>query len=149
MESTNPAAPRLHARLYLVCPKIEYISNKTLLSSFDQLIQPFKDDSTGVLVNINSEDKYAEAFLSDYLQQYPNSNLTIKSHEPDFAKHKKLAYVKRNQRLVLRASHVIVIKTDAITPSQDYIMQHVEDLDKHLLVWSIVKKGQGENHGKE
>ena len=149
MENNNPAAPRLHARLYLICPKMEYTSSKTLLQSLDKLIQPFKDDATGVLINLNSEDKYAEALINDYRQQHPETSLTIKTHEPDFAKHKKLAYVKRNQRLVLRASHIIVIKADVVSPAQDYIIQHVEDLDKHLLVWSLVKKPQGDTHGKE
>lgn len=136
----NPASPRLHLRIYLVCPNEDYRSVKSLLTNFDKLVAPYKEDTTGIVININSEDKYAKAFIEDYIKQYEVSGITIKENEPDFAKHKKLAYVKRNHRCILRASHILLISGERLTIGQEYINRQVEDLDKFLLVWKVTAK---------
>lgn len=146
---TNSALPRLHLRLYLVCPNQPYKQVKSLLNNFDKLIQPYKDDPTAIVVNLNSEDEYAKAFIQDYQTSNPDVQIGIKYFEPEFNKHKKLAYVKRNKKCILRSSHILILHAERPTIGQEYISRQVEDLDKHLLIWRLTPKKEEKTDGQE
>ena len=82
-------------------------------------------DPQRLTLSYGSEDKEAQALAVEIKKLYPE--ITIKGLEPNFIKHKRKAYIKRNQNAWLRATHVIIIREQRETLTQRFFIEKAEE----------------------
>ena len=108
------------------------------------LEQKAKEDPKRVHLYYNSEDNDTEELIKEYLTRYPG--ISVKKAEPDFAKHKRQAYYKRNQWAWTRASSVFIAYRERPTLSQTWSIDKAEEGGSKMVYIHRLLESDKETH---
>lgn len=91
----------------------------------------------------NKEEEDTKRLLSEYAEKYPG--ITLREQAPDFAKHKRQAYIKRNKTAFIRASHVLVIYDKPMTLTQESLINMAEEGTSRFVLSLMLDEKDVEN----
>lgn len=121
-----------YRHFYIVGPYDAEQYSDEITSIVDKYLSQKENDAEHVTIILNDDEKPLKKILNDLMsKKYPNIKEKILS--ADFIKHRRKAYQKRNMRGMLMATHILVLRSEKPTLTQQYVMEEADNIMKSLL----------------
>lgn len=121
-----------YRHFYIVGPYDAEKYSDAITEVIDKYLKQKEHDVEHVTIIMNDDEPALKAIV-DKLIDTKYKNIRTKLLTADFAKHRRKAYMKRNMKGMLLSTHILVLRCDKPTITQQYIMEEADNVMKSLL----------------